>query len=549
MITVHAVLAAMALLVGMAVPAFAQDVASAAGGQDRAASGEPVAHDHPAPGEPAEQVGSRGPDVQATVSNLTRVETWRFFEPPFAGVDPDYTFWSNRSDLEIRVRGRRVDLDGGFSYVRVEHLPVDAIGPGGLGTGAFYFAASGQAYSYQVFLSALTLSVHDERRRRTLAVGRMPYTSGAEGDESLDGDGRGALVGFADSRATGGGLAPDGRGAAPGSPMRGAARSDVRRLAIDGRLVGTFGWSMYQRRFDGARVDWRGDGRYAGGSAFMVSQGGYEESANLTIDRLQVGTAFAGQRHGVDAESQVFGVYYRDRRPVDIRPDNSLVPVEAADITIAAVGASHVAARGVGPGLVDYAAWGAWQGGDWYGQSHRAYGVAAQAGYRWPSAPWNPWVRGGASHASGDPNGRDDRHETFFPMLQETRSYAQSMVYAQANLRDLFAQVLAEPHARVRTRVDVHRLDLAEVGDRWYQGSGATARDGRFFGYSTRPSNGARGLGTVLEASADVRITRYWSMNGYAGRMWGGPVVRGSFAADRLFYWYVENVLRLDLRS
>jgi hypothetical protein len=325
--------------------------------------------------------------------------------------------------------------------------------------------------------------------------------------------------------------------------------SDVRRLAIDGRLVGTFGWSLYQRRFDGVRVDWRGDGRYAGGGLFMVSQGGYEESANLTINRLQVGTAFAGQRRGADAESHVFGVYYRDRRPVDIRPDNSLVPVEAADITLGAVGASHVAARRAGPGLVDYAGWGAWQGGDWYGRSHRAFSVAAQAGYRWPSVTWKPWLRAGVSHASGDPNGRDDRHETFFPMLQETQSYAQSMVYAQANLRDLFVQILAEPHARVRARLDVHRLDLAKVGDRWYQGSGATARDGRFFGYSTRPSNGARGLGTVLEASTDVRITRYWSLNGYAGRMWGGPVVRGSFVRDRLFFWYVENVLRLDLRS
>jgi hypothetical protein len=327
------------------------------------------------------------------------------------------------------------------------------------------------------------------------------------------------------------------------------ALSDVRRLAIDGRLIGTFGWSLYQRRFDGVRADWRGEARYGGGGLFLVSQGGYEESANLTMDRLMVGTAFAGQHHGDVAESQVFGVFYRDRRTVDIRPDNSLVPVDAADITIGAAGASHVAARRAGPGLVDYAAWGAWQGGDWYGQPHRAYGAAAQVGYRWVSTAWRPWARAGASYASGDGNGRDGRHEAFFPMLAESRSYAQSMVYAHANLRDLFFQVLAEPHGRVRVRADVHRLDLARAADRWYQGSGATARDGRFFGYSTRPSGGARALGTVAEGSADVRITRYWSMNGYAGRMWGGPVVRANFVGDRLFYWYVENVLKLDLKT
>ena len=132
-------------------------------------------------------------------------------------------------------------------------------------------------------------------------------------------------------------------------------------------------------------------------------------------------------------------------------------------------------------------------------------------------------------------------------MLQETRSYAQSMVYAQANLRDLFVELQAEPHARVRLRGDLHGLTLAQAADRWYQGSGATAREGTFFGYSSRRSSGARGLGTVLEASGDVRLLPFWSVNAYAGRMWGGPVVRGSFVGDRLFYWYVENVLRLVL--
>ena len=83
-------------------------------------------------------------------------------------------------------------------------------------------------------------------------------------------------------------------------------------------------------------------------------------------------------------------------------------------------------------------------------------------------------------------------------MLQETRSYAQSMVYAHANLRDLFVQVHADPHSRARLRAELARLALARAADRWYQGSGATVREGSFFGYSSRRSAGARGLGTVL---------------------------------------------------
>ena len=465
---------------------------------------------------PASVAAGSEPAVDGWLSDWTRVESWRFFEPPSDEVNPDYTFIGNRADLGVRVRATHVDLTGAFSYVRVEHLPKQAIGPGGLGTGAFYFASSGLPYSYQVFLTDLTVAAHTADRRLTFTIGRMPYTSGAEGD---------AL------------------GVSPSSDQV----RQLRRLRLDGRVLGTFDWSFYGRRFDGVQVNARGSRTYAGGGAFLVTQGGYEESASLSMPKLQVASAYAGRRYGAVAESQAFVVGYRDRRDIDIRPDNAAVPVEAADITVIGAGASHVSARAAGPGELDWLAWGVAQAGDWYGQSHRAFSVAAEAGYRWPQAAWRPWLRTGASHASGDDDPADDRHGTYFPMLQDTRTYARSMVYAQMNLRDVFAQLMLEPHSRVRLRADVHRLDLASTADRWYQGSGATARDGRFFGYSTRPSSGVRGLGTVLDGTADVRLSRYWSVNGYAGRMWGGPVVRGAFADDRLFYWYVENVLRLAL--
>lgn len=476
--------------------------------------GPAAAQDHGQSAEPA---------VEARVANLTRVETWRFFEPPSPEVNPDYNFFANRSDLEIEVRNRRFDLGGGFAYVRVQSLPTDAIGPGGLGTGAFYYAASGLPYSYQVFLTGLTLSAHTEDRRRVLTIGRMPYTSGAEGERAAS---------------------------TAGTPL-----AAVRRLAIDGRLIGTFDWSYYQRRFDGAHAEWRGDRGYTGGGVFFVTQGGYEESANLAISRLQVATAYAGRLHrrgetasgSIVAESQAFGAFYRDRRAIVIRPDNTGIPVEAADVTVGAIGGSHVASRSLGQGALDYAVWGAGQVGDWYGQPHRAYAVAVQGGYRWTAAPGRPWLRGGVSLASGDSDAGDDRHGTFFPMLQETRSYAQSMVFAHANLRDVFAQLHAEPHPRLRVRADLHTLALAESGDRWYQGSGATAREGTFFGFSSRRSGGGRGLGTVVETAADLRLSNHWSVNAYAGRMWGGEVVRSNFAGDRLFYWYIENVLHVVL--
>jgi hypothetical protein len=459
------------------------------------------------------------------VTNLTRVESWSFFTPPSADVDPDYTFVGNRAHLGVDVRGRSLDLSGGFAYVRLENLPENAIGPGALGSGAFYFASAGLPYSYQVFLSELALTVHTLDRRVALTVGRTRFLS-------------------------------DGEGEAEGSAR--THLSAVRRDRMRGRLVGPFDWSFYQRRMDGARFDVQGERWYGGAAWFMPTQGGFEESANLTMTGLQVASAAIGRRHGARAgagsvadarEVQAFAHVYRDRRDVEVRPDNTGAPAEAVDVTVAAVGGSSAGTRPAGAGQIDWVLWGAAQRGDWYGQPHRAASGAVEAGYRWPSVRWRPWLRAGLSVSSGDGDRADDRHGTFFPLLTETQTYAQSFVYAQMNLRDAFVQAMVEPHQRIRVRLDVHRLDLANRADRWYYGSGATARDGLFFGFSGRASNSSTGLGTIVETTARVAITRYWTVGGYVGRMWGGPVVRGVFTGDRLFLWSVENVLRLGLTT
>jgi hypothetical protein len=134
-------------------------------------------------------------------------------------------------------------------------------------------------------------------------------------------------------------------------------------------------------------------------------------------------------------------------------------------------------------------------------------------------------------------------------MLPDMPAFAESMAYAQMNLRDVFVQLAAEPHPSTTLRLALHRLDLAAPADLWYQGSGATDSRGRFFGFSGRPSAGERGLGSMLEGSAAVALNRFWSIRGYVGHMWGGPVVGSLFVGDRLTYWYVEQLLRFSLKT
>ncbi len=472
--------------------------------------------------------------MTGTVSNVTRVEAWSFFEPRadlLVPVDqpvgnPDYAFVGNRAELGVRVDGETFDLAGAFNYVRLENLPTDAIGPGGLGSGAFYFAATGVRYSYQLYLSELTVRVKSRDRRRSLTIGRMPYSSGVRqspGEASLRSVNEQPLPSYG------------------GSHGHGIDR--LTRERLQSRLIGNFEWSFYQRRFDGARFDVDRDRWQFTAAAFVPTQGGFEESTNLSIPKIQLGVGSA-TRTTDRSESQAFAYLYRDRRSGDVAVvDNTFSDDLPVNITIGTFGGSHALVRPTRAGEFDLAGWGALQAGDWYGASHFGGSATVEAGHRWTGAALRPWLRGGYLWASGDGDPRDDRHHTFFQMLPSSRQYALSAVYTQMNVHDLFAQAFIEPR-RFRARIEVHRLALANGRDLWYQGSGATASRDRFFGFSGRAAGGESSLGTVLEGTIDVPIRAHWSVNGYAGTMWGGRVVERMFTGTRLISWSIENVIR-----
>lgn len=455
--------------------------------------------------------------MTGTVSNITRVESWSFFEPR-AGIlsaldqpvgEPDYTFIGDRAGLGANVAGERFDLAGAFNYVRLENLPTDAIGPGGLGSGAFYFAATGVRYSYQLYLSELTVRIKSRDRGRSLTMGRMPFSSGVRH-----------------------------------RPRDYTVTLDrLTRERLASRLIGNFEWSFYQRRFDGARFDVDDGPWQHTAAAFVPTQGGFEESTNLSMPKVQIGVGSTTHTSGL-AESQAFAYLYRDRRRGNFAVvDNTASRDRPVDITIATLGGSHARMRRTHAGAIDLVAWGALQLGDWYGVPHRAGSAAIEAGHQWTDAPLRPWLRAGYLWSSGDADPRDGRHGTFFQMLPSSRQYALSSVYAQMNLRDAFLQAWIEPR-RFSARIEVHRVALASGRDLWYQGSGATASRDRFFGFSGRAAGGERSLGTVLEGTLDVPIRKHWSVNAYAGTIWGGNVVARMFTGTRLTCWSIENVLR-----
>ncbi len=411
----------------------------------------------------AAQSDADSPHVEPYIRDVTRVESWSFFQPFEGGGNPTYSFVGNRATLGVRVKSVRFDLDGAFQYAQLVGVPERAVGPNALGSGGFYFFQAGSREAYQLYFKAINVRIE---------------------------------------------------------------------------------WSIFQRAFDGGRVDLTRRTWSANASLLFPTQGTYEESANPTISSVRVLAASVTLNAAAIShqELQLFAYHYRDRRDVRGRPDNRGPLRDLTHVSIATFGGSHVGAFPRGSGRFDTLLWIAGQTGDWYGQPHRALSGAAEGGYRF-AAPARPWIRGGLLYASGDRSPSDDRHETFFPMLPSLQRYALSTTYAPMNLRDVFAQAFVQPAARLRARADVHQLSLANAADRWYHGSGAASRTGTFFGFSGRPSNAATSLARVIEGTLDVSMSRVWSLNGYVGWMKGGEVVRRLFAGDRLVFGYVESVI------
>ncbi len=325
----------------------------------------------------------------------------------------------------------------------------------------------------------------------------------------------------------------------------------LKTIRLAERLIGEFGYTHFTRSFDGARVDWDNDYGRLTAFAFRPTQGGFEADINERINDVDVvGGALTSKADFFSnpTEFQLFYNFYDDERKVSARVDNVGGTVNRQDIQIHTIGGHAVGLINVDPVQFDWLVWGAVQTGDWFDNNHLAGTFAGEVGVQLTEAPMKPWFRIGYNFGSGDDDGTDDDHNTFYQLLPTARKYSLSVNYNLMNSHDFFAQVIMTPFKGALLRVDVHHIRLAESNDLYYVGAGPTQESGGITGFVGRPNpSGDNELLTVIDVMANYKLNEFMTIGAYYGHSFGGEVIDGIFAErDNADYFFADFTLRFN---
>ncbi len=324
----------------------------------------------------------------------------------------------------------------------------------------------------------------------------------------------------------------------------------LKKNRIAERLIGPFGFSDVGRSFDGFEYSSKQKSIHTTLMGAFPTRGVFDLNGSDTLTDVRVASlsltkSMAGKKSV--GEGRLFVMYYEDVRG-DVKTDNRTAVARATDknpIRIATLGGNYTRVRDVGAGKLDTLLWFAGQTGQWGKQHQGAYAFAGEVGYQLPKVPLKPWFRAGYFLGSGDGSATNGQHGTFFPILPTPRVYARDPFYNEANIQDIFVQmILRSAPNRSKTaplftiRGDIHSLRLADSHDLWYGGGGAY--NNSVFGYNGRPSNGKGTLGTLFDLSVDYAPVKSLTMTAYLSYVDGGDVVKSIYKSGDSVFGFLE---------
>ena len=440
-----------------------------------------------------------------------RGEGWNWF---LHDSRAQYGYGQSILRLGISQRRSRFDWRLELEQPALFGLPNDATVPGtgeALGLGATYFVANGnQRNAAAVFLKQGYISFKGFGSNGShLRVGRFEFADGLE--------------------------------AKPPDETLAALKRD--RLAQ--RLIGDADFATVGRSFDGLKLSYdRGPANFTFLGA-RPTEGVYQADG---LRELDVDVLYGAYTREIPAplaisELRVFAMSYHDGRSV-LKVDNrplDLRQLDTANIRIETFGGHVVSAWNTPVGKWDALLWGALQTGRWGVLDHRASTVDVELGWHPPHIWGKPWLRASAFRGSGDNHPEDLKHETFFQMLPDSRSYARIPFYNFLNTMDFTGQLILQLHPRLTLHSQIHKVKLTEKNDLWYLGTGAFQNSS--FGYEGISAGGRGGLANYVDASVQYRTTQHLQTTFYVGVLSGKAAMtdrihgrKGGYASIEVLY-------------
>lgn len=307
------------------------------------------------------------------------------------------------------------------------------------------------------------------------------------------------------------------------------------------RLVGPNGWNNISRVFDAVKIRWQNSW---GGVDFFTSRVVIPEDGRFDVDNDY--DWFSGLYATISkVPKHVLEVYFLARnasaKAIAAEPSPQETPLPSAR-DIYTLGARFKSKPGE-LGQWDYTLEAAGQLGDFKDLrlgansarlDHQAWMVVAQGGYTF--ADWWAAPRLGLeySHASGDSNPRDGKHETFdnlFPSYHKFYGYMNFI--SLENIHDVRGILQLKPHPRVSLALEGHGFWLADTHDNFYGVTGAP-RGGLNptpgAGYGVNPSFSSF-VGTELDLIAGWAVTRYAQLEAGYGHFFIGNYIQESLSS------------------
>lgn len=158
-----------------------------------------------------------------------------------------------------------------------------------------------------------------------------------------------------------------------------------------------------------------------------------------------------------------------------------------------------------------------------------AYGYVVKMGYKWDSVQ-HPKLMVGYTYASGDKNSNDAEIGTFTSPfgMNDGPYYGRADIVIWSNIKDIEATLNANLLPNLNGEVGVHRFNLADSQDKWYE-----------FGYKNKPGNSYTHIGDEVDLSLNYHVNDALTLLGIISYFKPGDFIRkndiGQNDASKIF--------------